>query len=278
MHKKRERGIMVGPEISVCIPVVSGKYLSECLNSIFTNTFQDFEVIVNDSSKDPKVSDILKMYDLKIIKKETKSFESRYITALYSSGKKVFIFDETRLMSKDLLKKIMEIRKDMIVIKERDIGGGIVTFFSNLDKEAMPADTSILDPYKNKTVIPRVYRREIIMEALERIRGNLTEEILKNIVGLDIELIYLESYRISQSIGFIDTVEIMHYGDKGLRDTFRKYYRYGHSQKMLRNTIYKEFAGLSGRNRATLPLRNRIQSIPIQVMRGIPFVLGYISG
>jgi len=47
---------------------------------------------------------------------------------------------------------------------------------------------------------------------------------------------------------------------------------------MLRNTIYKEFAGLSGRNRATLPLRNRIQSIPIQVIRGIPFVLGYISG
>ena len=269
---------MVDPEISICIPVVSGKYLSECLNSIFTNTFQDFEVIVNDSSKDPKVSDILKMYDLKIIKKETKSFESRYITALLSSGKKVFIFDETRLMSKDLLKKIMEIRKDMIAIKERDIGGGIVTFFSNLDKEAMPADTSILDPYRNKTVIPRVYRREIIMEALERIRGNFPKEILKNIVGLDIELIYLESYKISQSIGFIDTAEIMHYGDKGLRDTFRKYYRYGHSQKMLRNTIYKEFAGLSGRNRATLPLRNRIQSIPIQVIRGIPFVLGYISG
>jgi hypothetical protein len=116
------------------------------------------------------------------------------------------------------------------------------------------------------------------MEALERIRGNLTEEILKNIVGLDIELIYLESYKISQNIGFIDTVEIMHYGDVGLRDTFRKYYRYGNSQKMLRNTIYKEFAGLSGRNRATLPLKNRIQSIPIQVIRGIPFFLGYISG
>ena len=142
----------------------------------------------------------------------------------------------------------------------------------------MPADTSILDPYRDKTVIPRVYRRKIIMEALERIRGNFPKEILKNKVGLDIELIYLESYRISHSIGFVDTPEILHYGDKGLRDTFRKYYRYGHSQKMLSNTIYKEFAGLSGRNRATLPLRNRIQSIPIQVIRGIPFVLGYISG
>jgi len=47
---------------------------------------------------------------------------------------------------------------------------------------------------------------------------------------------------------------------------------------MLRNTIYKEFACLSGRNRATIQLRIRIQSIPIQVIRGIPFILGYISG
>jgi len=116
------------------------------------------------------------------------------------------------------------------------------------------------------------------MEALERIRENLTEEILKNIVGLDIELIYLESYKITQNTGFIDTAGIMHYEIRDCEDTFRKYYRYGNSQKMLRDTIYKEFARLSGRNRATLPLRNRIQSIPIQVIRGIPFVLGYISG
>ena len=70
----------------------------------------------------------------------------------------------------------------------------------------------------------------------------------------------------------------MHYGDESIREVFRKYYRYGFTQRMLKNSYYGKFAGLSGRNRSTLPVRNRIKSIPIQVLRGVPFVLGYLTG
>ncbi|MEM3845813.1 MAG: hypothetical protein QXU98_08940, partial [Candidatus Parvarchaeota archaeon] len=59
---------------------------------------------------------------------------------------------------------------------------------------------------------------------------------------------------------------------------FRKYYRYGNSQAMLRKTYYRALAGLSGRNRSTLPFINRIYSTPIQILRGVPFVLGYAIG
>ncbi len=70
----------------------------------------------------------------------------------------------------------------------------------------------------------------------------------------------------------------MHYWDENIKDVSRKYYSYGYIQRMLKNTYYGEFAGLSGRNRSTLPLRNRIKSIPIQVLRGLPFILGYLNG
>ena len=263
--------------ISICIPVISGIHLRECLDSIFQSTFQEFEVIVNDSSGSPVVSDILKDYGVRRIERKSKSFESRYITTMASKGEKVFIFDETRVMEKTLLEDANNRKNDMLVIKERDIGKGIVNYFSNLDKSILPNDLSILDPMKNKSIIPRVYRREIIVSALEIVRKNLSQDILSQIVGLDLELIYLESYNLTKDIGFISSSEIKHYGDESIREVFRKYYRYGYTQRMLKNTYYGEFAGLSGRNRSTLPVRNRIRSIPIQVLRGVPFVLGYLN-
>ena len=264
--------------ISICIPVVSGRHLRDCLDSIFGSSFQDFEVIVNNSSSDPVISDVLKSYDLKTIDKKTMSFESRYITAMASRGERTFIFDETRMMGRTLLSDVNKNSKDMVVIKERDKGRGLVNFLSNIDKSNIPDDISILDPIRNKSVIPRVYGRETVITAMETIRRNLPENILTQVVGLDLELIYLESYNLTKNIGFISSSEITHYGDETIGEVFRKYYRYGYTQRMMKNTYYGEFAGLSGRNRSTLPLRNRIKSIPIQVLRGLPFILGYLNG
>ena len=264
--------------ISISIPVISGAHLRECLDSIFQSSFQEFEVVVNDSSGNPVVSDILKDYDVRTIERKSKSFESRYITTMASNGGRVFIFDETRVMEKKLLEDVNNRNNDMLVIIERDIGKGIVNYFSNLDKTNIPNDLSILDPMRNKSVIPRVYKREIIVSALETVRKNLPEDILSQVVGLDLELIYLESYNLTKDIGFISSSEMMHYGDESIREVFRKYYRYGYTQRMLKNTYYGKFAGLSGRNRSTLPVKNRIKSIPVQVLRGVPFVLGYLGG
>ena len=263
---------------SICIPVISGAHLRECLDSIFKSSFQEFEVVVNDSSGSQMVSDILKDYDVRTVERKLKSFESRYITTMASKGGRVFIFDETRVMEKTLLEDVNNRNNDMLVIIERDIGKGIVNYFSNLDKSNIPNDLSILNPMRNKSVIPRVYRREIIVSALETVRKNLSEDILSQIVGLDLELIYLESYNLTKDIGFISSSEMMHYGDESISEVFRKYYRYGYTQRMLKNTYYGKFAGLSGRNRSTLPVKNRIESIPIQVLRGVPFVLGYLGG
>ena len=232
--------------ISVCIPVVSGAHLRECLDSIFLSNFQGFEVIVNDSSGSPMVSDILKEYEVRTIEGKSKSSEkSRHIATIMSKGEKVFIFDETRVMEKTLLEDVNNTNNDMLVIRERDIGKSIVNYFSNLDKSNLPNDLSILDPMRNKSVIPRVYRREIIVSALETVRKNLSEDILSQVVGLDLELIYLESYNLTKDIGFISSSEIKHYGYESIREVFRKYYRYGYTQRMLKNTYYGEFAGLS---------------------------------
>ena len=271
-------GNLLNPEISICIPVVYGDHIKESLDSIFANKYDDYEVLVNDSSKFFNASDLLSEYDVKIIKKKTRSFESRFVTINESKGNNVLLFDETRVMSKTLLGSLSSMKKEIVVIGERDIGKGIITFLSNLDKRIVPNDAKLINPFKNKSIIPRFYNRNIIRKAMDEISKNLSLILIKEIVGLDLELIYFESYKISQNSGIIPTPEINHYGDSNFQEVFRKYFRYGKSQKMLRNSYYADFAGLSGRNRANASPKDWAMSLPLQIIRGIPFLLGYLSG
>ena len=265
--------------ISICIPVVSGEFLGKCMDSVFGSSYSDFEVIVNDSSQNPKISDLLSQYDAKVIKKSTRSFESRLLTVSESSGDRIFLMDETRMITPQLPRKIASMQNRMIAIAEREIGDGLITRLTNMDKDATistpPGATS---PVSNKSLIPRVYDREIILAALDSITRKLPQEKMRNVVGLDLELIYYESWQRTNDLEFIRTREIEHFGDRGYASLFRKYYRYGKSQKMLRKTVYSDLADLGGRNRAGLKTRDRVVTIPIQILRGLPFLLGYIGG
>lgn len=247
------------------------------MDSIFANKFQDFEVIVNDASDQFYVSDQISHYDIRIIKKKTKSFESRMISAKSSSGNRIIIFDDTRLVLDTLLGRLNDKPEDMIVIAERDIGNRILVRLSNLDKSMLSRNKVKLNPLKNKSIIPRVYRKDILLRALDSINSNLDAGIIKDIVGLDLEIMYYEAFKISQNIGIIPTPEILHYGDETLKSVFYKYYRYGFTQRMLTETIYSELANISGRNRSSYTMSDRILTLPLQAIRGVPFILGYIS-
>ena len=56
------------PKFSIVIPVYNvEKYIKRCLDSVFNQSFKDFEVIVvNDGTKDNSM-DIVENYDVKII-------------------------------------------------------------------------------------------------------------------------------------------------------------------------------------------------------------------
>ncbi len=264
--------------ISICLSVVHGKYIKESINSIFNSKFKDFEVVLNDSTHDFYISDIISDYDVNIIKKQTKSLESRSLTVMASKGDKIILFDETRIMTPLLLEKLNSMQNELVAIGESDIGKGITTLMSNLDKQSIPKSPKLLSPFKNKSVIPRFYTRNIVNRALREIYSHLPKSLIREIVALDLELIYYEAYKISQNLGIIPTPEIYHHGDENFRAVFKKYYRYGKTQKMLRNSYYENFAGLSGRNRFTSSPREFTMSIPLQIVRGIPFLFGYIRG
>lgn len=104
------------PKYSIIVPVYnSEKYLDDCLNSIFKQTNQDFEVIcVNDGSTD-KSLDILKKYgeDITIISQENMGLSvARNNGVKKAKGKYIIFLDSDDYIEPKLLEKIDIVSKN----------------------------------------------------------------------------------------------------------------------------------------------------------------------
>ena len=54
------------PAVSVCLPVYNGeKYISEAIESIGSQCFEDYEVIVSDNGSTDKTSDICRAFSMR---------------------------------------------------------------------------------------------------------------------------------------------------------------------------------------------------------------------
>lgn len=102
------------PKFSIIIPVYNvEKYIKKCLDSVFNQTFTDYEVIiVNDGTKD-KSMDIVKDYDLKVINQENKGLSAARNTGVkQAKGEYLIFLDSDDYIEKDLLKEINESTKN----------------------------------------------------------------------------------------------------------------------------------------------------------------------
>ncbi len=95
-------------KFSIIIPVYNvEKYLKMCLDSVFNQTYKDYEVIVvNDGSTD-KSMDIVKDYNVKVNNiKHVSVSEARNIGVKKATGEYLIFLDSDDYWEKDLLKKI----------------------------------------------------------------------------------------------------------------------------------------------------------------------------
>lgn len=132
------------PKFSIIVPVYNvEKYIKKCLDSIFNQSFKDFEVIVvNDGTKDNSM-DIVKKYDVKVINQENSGLSEARNTGVKSAkGEYIIFLDSDDFIEKDLLKKINDSLKnkpDVVRFQIQDYKDGEVTNkyneepFENLD-------------------------------------------------------------------------------------------------------------------------------------------------
>lgn len=100
------------PRFSIIIPVYNvEKYIKKCLDSVFSQTFKDFEVIiVNDGTKD-KSMDIVKNYDAKVINQVNQGLsEARNNGVKQAKGEYILFVDSDDYINKNLL---LELNKSL---------------------------------------------------------------------------------------------------------------------------------------------------------------------
>ena len=96
------------PKFSIIVPVYNVEnYIKKCLDSIFNQTFKDFEVIViNDGTNDNSM-DIVKKYDVTIINQKNQGLsEARNSGVKKATGDYLIFIDSDDYIEKDLLKNI----------------------------------------------------------------------------------------------------------------------------------------------------------------------------
>ena len=262
--------------ISICIPVVHGKYIREVLNSIFDSKYQEFEIIVSDASVEGKVSDILSEYDLRRISVsiETKLMEGRYIPHTFSRGEFELHLDETRLISRDLLKKLSVINHRMVAIGELELGDSLWIKMANIDKNLA---NRISETAQRAYIFPRYYEKCVIERAFNQIIQNLGYLKTRKITYDELHILYYEASKFSNDIVFMKGPEIYHHGDSSLLKIIRKYYVYGKSSRELIGTPYEFILRYRNHKRLGAPLRYKVPTLPLFFARSIAFLIGRIG-
>lgn len=96
------------PKFSIIIPVYNvEKYIKKCLDSVFNQTFKNFEVIVINDGTPDKSMDIVKQYDVKIIEQKNQGQSAARNNGIKTAKGDYLIFlDSDDYWEKELLSEI----------------------------------------------------------------------------------------------------------------------------------------------------------------------------
>ena len=114
------------PKFSIIIPVYNvEKYIKKCLDSVFSQTEKDYEVIVvNDGTQDNSI-ELIKDYNIKIINQKNQGLSAaRNIGAKHATGEYLLFLDSDDYLEKNTLKEIKKSLKnnpDLVRFQIREV-------------------------------------------------------------------------------------------------------------------------------------------------------------
>jgi glycosyltransferase involved in cell wall biosynthesis len=260
--------------ISIEIPVLQDGTIRQVLDSIVGQTYQDFEVIIVSPSK--PLLEKLQKYNIKGVHANVGLLKARYLAHKEAKGAYELILDDSRILDKNCLKNLSRVKEDMAIIVEKEIGRGLWVNLANLDKEIIiKYNSDKLDPTRG-FLQPRYYKNVILNHTFSAMKKKIDSDIFNRIVSCEDQLIFYESYNYSKSVKLIKKGLIYHFGDKSMVSILKKYFRYGRTYKLIKDTKYSNLVNI-GKKRRTVPtLDDSIKLNILYTVRAAPFMLGYI--
>jgi len=261
--------------ISVNIPSVNPNSLKKCLKSLKDSIEnEDVEVIINNATNNNEISNIVKEFEFTEIKMNTNIFKSRILMIEKSKGDLIVLLDETRRVNKEFVKSLFTFNHDIGFIKEEQIGTGFYAHLARLHDEALSDNN--LDPVKKRYILPRVYKRDLLLTSIDHIKSKLSPKIIDNMKALDLEILYFESSKFSKDYGWVNNAILYHdVGD--IFSEMKKMFKYGRSTKILKNTPYGIIGDPGGRIRSIDEIKAHPSILIYLAIRAFPFLLGYLT-
>lgn len=223
-------------EISIEVVTNYDPRITNLLESIRKQTFQGYEVIV--VSSDSTVKELVSPFDLKfVIAENTGTLYRRILAHEFSSSKRALLLESSRFLVPDALEELIKTRNDLKIVEEKDVGNNYISKIQNIERKKDLLNTKNFDP-DFLAAEPRYFNSEVLTSAFTKIR-NIPAEILKKIQWGDMDIIYYETFKISQSVEVINKPLIFHFSDESITELIKKYYNYGVSSRELNFTIYR---------------------------------------
>ncbi len=264
----------------ISIEIISRGEISikNVLESIKKQTYKNYEVVCVDSSEDKNNKQALLDYGCKVIEvpKETGHLKARYLAHQKSIGDKSLILDSTRPLKENALcilnNKYSEC--DMVILREDSLGNG---FWVDQARKMKAISEMQENRIMNETLaflLPRFYNSFLLKQAFENIHNNLNEYFDKISYG-EHHLIFEACKKLSTNVMLSNETLLSHYEDDSFLSIVRKYYRYGRMQKTLKKLPESAVNSFSSHIRKGVSIKSRLETMPINAARGIPFIIGY---
>ncbi|MDE1767111.1 MAG: glycosyltransferase [Thaumarchaeota archaeon] len=252
-----------------------GGTICQVLDSIMKQSYQDFEVIIV-SPSELILENLYKSYDIRKVHADVGLLKARYLAHKKAQGDYELILDDSRLINKNCLEVLSNIKEDMAIIGEKELGKGFWVDLANLDKKIIVKYNSTkIDPIHG-FLLPRYYKNKVLNHTFNILHRKINKDNFNRIIAGDHQLIYYESYNYSKSVKLIKNELISHFGDVTAHSILKKYYRYGKTYKLIKNTPYVHLANINEKKRIVPGFNNNLKLDILYAVRGVPFICGYI--
>ncbi len=193
---------MVEISIITCVYNTKKEYLQKCLESVFKNTFKNFEVIMVDDGSTTNYDDIVKQFDVKYYKTKNQGLLSARMFGFgKANGKYVYFVDSDDLISfnylEPMLKKAKKEKCDIVFNDWASYAGSnifLIKYDPILKSNFCFKDQNVLPFYFSKegkfhsyyVVWNKLYKHSLLKKAFEKIKklnlNNLVycEDVLLN--------------------------------------------------------------------------------------------------
>ncbi len=258
------------PLISVVIPTYEARRtIVGCLESVLGSTTSKPEIIVVDSESTDGTSRLAAPY-ARVIELKSSITRARLEGVKVARGEFVLNLDADQILSPGVLDQCLSSGCDAAVLEEVALGRGLIARINRLDKRAAQRDWSSNLADTGGPVVPRFYRRSLLLHALLGLPPSIID--LSPSPPHEDALVFRLMRPSLQKIGFVPEA-IAHNEEESISRYVRKWIERGKAASRARGTAVDWIVRTQGRRAGGG--RVSLLTFPARALRGVPFLLGY---